>query len=134
MTLKTRATVEDLYREPGKAELVNGEIVRIAPAGEWPGYAGGEIYASLRDYAKQTRSGRAFGDNKAFCVSLPHRESFSPNAAFYVGKSSKMNFVAGARSSDPQHPKVYRRGETAEAEPAVPGWTMPVDDLFEPAD
>ncbi len=26
---------------------------------------------------------------------------------------------------------IYRRGQTAEAEPAVPGWTMPVDDLFE---
>lgn len=28
---------------------------------------------------------------------------------------------------------VFRRGELAHAEPAVPGWTMPVDDLFEPA-
>ena len=27
---------------------------------------------------------------------------------------------------------VFRRGELAHAEPAVPGWTMPVDDLFEP--
>lgn len=28
-------------------------------------------------------------------------------------------------------PVIYRRGESAEAEPAVPGWTMPVDELFE---
>ena len=34
------------------------------------------------------------------------------------------------RSADPTTPAIYRRGETAEAEPAVPGWTMPVDDLF----
>ena len=34
------------------------------------------------------------------------------------------------RASDPEHPRVYRRGEMAEAEPAVPGWLMPVDDLF----
>jgi len=27
--------------------------------------------------------------------------------------------------------KVYRRGEMAEAEPAVPGWTMAVAELFE---
>ncbi len=27
-------------------------------------------------------------------------------------------------------PNVYRRGEIAEAEPAVPGWTIAVDDLF----
>ena len=35
------------------------------------------------------------------------------------------------RASDPQNPKVYSRGDVAEAEPAVPGWTLPVDDLFE---
>ncbi|MXY45356.1 MAG: Uma2 family endonuclease [Dehalococcoidia bacterium] len=34
------------------------------------------------------------------------------------------------RSSDPNTPTIYRRGETAEAEPAVPKWTMPVDELF----
>jgi Uma2 family endonuclease len=34
------------------------------------------------------------------------------------------------RSADPQHPVKSQRGETAEAEPAVPGWTFPVDKLF----
>lgn len=35
------------------------------------------------------------------------------------------------RASSPETPTIYRRGENAEAEPAVPGWTMPVDELFE---
>jgi len=35
------------------------------------------------------------------------------------------------RATEPTSPTVYRRGETAKAEPAVPGWTMPVDALFE---
>jgi Uma2 family endonuclease len=35
------------------------------------------------------------------------------------------------RSSAPDAPKIYRRGDIAEAEPAVPGWTMPVNELFE---
>ena len=34
------------------------------------------------------------------------------------------------RASDPQHPIIYRRGEVAEAEPALPDWRMPVDELF----
>jgi Uma2 family endonuclease len=34
------------------------------------------------------------------------------------------------RASDPERATIYRRGEIAEAEPAVPGWTMAVDDLF----
>jgi Uma2 family endonuclease len=36
------------------------------------------------------------------------------------------------RRDNPFQPTIYRRGEVAEAEPAVPCWTMPVDDLFEP--
>ncbi len=34
------------------------------------------------------------------------------------------------RIADPDRPTIYRRGEIAEAEPALPGWTMPVDTLF----
>jgi Uma2 family endonuclease len=35
------------------------------------------------------------------------------------------------RASEPDKPKIYRRGEVAEAEPAVSGWRMPVDELFD---
>ena len=34
------------------------------------------------------------------------------------------------RASDPDTPIIYRQGDTADAEPAVPGWRMPVDELF----
>jgi Uma2 family endonuclease len=34
------------------------------------------------------------------------------------------------RAATPAAPTVYRRGEVAEAEPALPGWRMAVDDLF----
>jgi Uma2 family endonuclease len=34
------------------------------------------------------------------------------------------------RAEDPEHPTVCHRGEQALAEPAVPGWSMPVDELF----
>jgi Uma2 family endonuclease len=38
--------------------------------------------------------------------------------------------VRSYRADDPEHPTVFRRGELASAEPAVPGWSMPVDDLW----
>ena len=38
--------------------------------------------------------------------------------------------VSVYRADDPNTPIIYRRGDKAEAEPAVPGWTMAVDDLF----
>jgi Uma2 family endonuclease len=119
-------------------------------------------------------------DNVGFIVNLPNRRSFSPDAAFHVGRSFGNTFIEGApvfavevrsdedygpaaeramadkradyfaagtlvvwdvdlfrdgvvrvyRASDPLTPTTFRRGEDAEAEPAVPGWSMPVDDLF----
>ncbi len=183
MSTKTEATIEDLYDVPdnGKAEIVDGELILMSPTGDAPGYAGDEIFASLRDYARRTKSGRAVGDNKAFVVNLPNRKSFSPDAAFHTGEPRGMKFFDGApafaaevrsendygtraeakiarkigdyfaagtlvvwdvdllgedvvkvyRVGDSATPTVYRRGEIAEAEPAVSGWRMPVDDLFQ---
>lgn len=180
MRPRIRATIEDLYNAEGKAELVHGKIVEMAPSGEDPGIAGGEIFAHLRDYARAHQRGRAFPDGVGFRVNLPHRESFSPDAAYHIGPRTGMRFAEGApvfaaevrsandygpaaeqvmaakradyfacgtlvvwdidllsddvvkvyRANDPEHPTIYRRGEYAEAEPAVPGWRMPVDDLF----
>ena len=38
--------------------------------------------------------------------------------------------VKSYKASDPDNPVIFRRGETADAEPAVPGWRMVVDELF----
>jgi hypothetical protein len=40
------------------------------------------------------------------------------------------NAVRFYRAADPDRPTVYRRGQIAEAEPAVPGQMKPVDNLF----
>src|SRR5437763_13109590 len=98
MLTQERATVQDLYEVPDnqKAELVNGQVVLLMPTGDAPGYAGDEIFASLRDYVKRTGRGRAVGDNKGFLVRLPHRESFSSGAAFYTGPRTGMRFFQGA--------------------------------------
>ena len=179
MSSKVEATIEDLYRVEGKAELVNGEILHMSPTGGLPHYAVREITVSLQHYEKATQKGYAIGDNAAFVVNLRHRKSFSPDAAFYTGKIT-MKFFTGApvfavevrsegdygpgaerqmaqkradyfaagtlvvrdvdllsedvvrvyRASDPETFTPWRRGQVAEAEPAVPGWTMAVDDLF----
>lgn len=180
MNTRTEATIQDLYQAEGKAEIINGEIVLMSPAGSLPGYAGDEVFTSLREYSRRRKFGRAVSDNKAFVVNLPHRKSISPDAAFFVGPDPGMKFFQGApvfavevrsegdhgpkaeveiaakraeyfaagtlvvwdvdlpseevvrvyRVSDPDNPTVYRLGEVAEAEPAVPGWTMAVNDLF----
>ena len=38
--------------------------------------------------------------------------------------------VTAYTAASPLAPTVFRRGDTADAEPAVPGWRLPVDALF----
>ncbi len=178
-----RATLDDLYRTPGKAELVGGRIVEFMATGLKPNRVAGRIFRSLDDYSEQIGKGVALTDNMGFSVAeLPSgRESFSPDAAYYSGPLPRdaMRFIEGPptfsaevrsendygdaaeaemaekrsdyfaagtqvvwdvdplaecihvyRASDPGQPTTYRRGQVAEAEPAVPGWRVAVDWIF----
>jgi Uma2 family endonuclease len=146
-----------------------------------PGRTAGEIYVSLREYERRVGGGYAFPDNVGFIVNLPHRRSFSPDAAFYKGELRGGLFLEGApvfavevrseddygpaaerkmaakradyfaagtlvvwdvvvlrekvvrvyRASEPTTPTIYKKGETAEAEPALPGWSLRLDELMQ---
>ena len=113
-------------------------------------------------------------------MDLPHRGSFSPDAAFHAGPLEGGRFLEGAsifaaevrsendygegaeqemaekrtdyfaagtlmvwdvdvlrervvrvyRADEPDRPTTYRGDDVAEAEPALPRWTMPVRDLL----
>ena len=180
MTTTHRATLEDLYRVRGKAELVNGEIIEMPPTGYLPGFAASRILYSLITLEQATKSGYAIGDNVGFRVNLPNRQSFSPDAAWYIGQPTGMKFLEGApifavevrsegdygpkaeremaekrkdyfaagtlcvwdvdmqstdvirayHTDDLDNPIVFRRGDIADAGQAVPGWSIPVDNLF----
>lgn len=179
----TRATIDDLYRTPEKAELIGGRIVIQMATGRKPNRVAFRIVRSLDDHAGQIGVGEAFTDNLGYEVPiLPSgRESFSPDGSYHKGPFPKnpMRFIQGAptfaaevrsesdygpaaeaemaekradyflagtevvwdvdtvaecihvyRAADPENPVTYRRGDTAEAEPAVPGWRIPVDWIF----
>src|SRR5437763_11797453 len=98
MSTKIHATIKDLYGVPdnAKAEIVNGEVLLMSPTGDLPNRAAGAIYISLRQYEPKVKGGRAYSDNAGFKVNLPHRESFSPDAAFHTGKPTGMKFLEGA--------------------------------------
>src|SRR5262245_36523832 len=117
MTTSARgATIDDLYKVEGKAEIVNGEIVTMSPTGGLPGLAGGAIHASLREHQRRVGGGFAYPDGVGFIVNLPHRRSFSPDVAFHRGPRPTMKFVDGApafavevRSEDDYGPAAERR-------------------------
>jgi Uma2 family endonuclease len=186
MTTGTQApaTLDDLYRVEGKAELIGGRIVHLMSSGDLPSQVAFEIAVSLREHARRTGVGVAYADGVGFALDPPlpnGRQSFSPDASYYVGPrpQNRMRFIEGpptfavevrsegdygdsaeaelaAKRADyflagtqvvwdvdplaqtvavyrydaPDQPSIYRRGQAAEAEPAVPGWRLMVDDIF----
>lgn len=38
--------------------------------------------------------------------------------------------IAVYRADSPAQPTLYGKGQVAEAEPAIPGWRLPVDEIF----
>ncbi len=95
MRERREATVEDLERIEGKAEIVGGRIVLMPPTGGLHGHAVLAIAASLREHVLATGRGAAVGDAVGFIVALPHRRSFSPDAAYHTHPTT-MDFVQGA--------------------------------------
>lgn len=94
------ATVDDLARVPGKAELIGGRIVHLMATGHRPNLVAGRIFRGVADYADERGRGVAYTDNMGFVVpTLPSgRQSFSPDVAFYTGAlpTDPMRFVSGA--------------------------------------
>jgi Uma2 family endonuclease len=174
-----RATIDDLYRIDGQAELIGGRIVRHPPHGFKVGILCGNLVASLRAHEERTRNGYVSSSTVGYVVpALPSgRESFCADVSYYTGPlpAHRMKFVEGAptfavevrdegsgeeervakradyfaagtvvvwdvdpiaetitcnRRAAPAQGVVWRRGDTADAEPAVPGWRIAVEEVF----
>jgi Uma2 family endonuclease len=182
-TAPARATLDDLARTEGKAELIGGRIVRFMATGLRPNQIAALIFRSLDDYARLTGRGVVGRDNLGFAVPelSSGRESFSPDASYYDGPlpADDMDFIEGAptlavevrskgdygpaaeaemaakradyfeagtpvvwdvdpraeavrvyRTDAPDRPTTFLRGQEADAEPAVPGWRLAMDQIF----
>ncbi len=178
-----RATIDDLYRVEGKAELIGGRIVRFMPSGYAPSRIAFRIARLIDDHSQQTGVSIALADGVGFSVPelASGRESFSPYAAYYKGPLpiNEMRFIEGPptfavevrsqndygeaaeaelegkrtdyfeagalvvwdvdplagaiavyKADAPTTPTAYHRGDTADAEPAVPGWRVAVNLIF----
>ncbi len=179
LDLGRKATVDDLRYVDARAEIVEGNLVVIAPSGFKHVRVRGFILHSLMLFENEPGSdGIGLTSSVAFLVDAPHRQSICADVSWYTGpivdgpapvppvfaaevrdsasygeeaeayRATKRAdfFAAGTqvvwdvdvirerlirvyRASDPGNPVVYRRGDIAEAEPAVPGWRFPVDEL-----
>jgi Uma2 family endonuclease len=99
MPVQTRATLDDLSRVDGKAELIDGRVVECMPTGDWPSWISGLINSRILEFVVAAKHGRAYPDGIGFTVSelASGRESFSPEASYYDGPlpRNRMRFVQG---------------------------------------
>ena len=84
-----------------------------------------------------------------FAAEVWSENDYGPQAEREMANKRRDYFAAGMRvvwdvdvlrdgeirkytAADPKHPAIFRRGDTADAEPALPGWRLAVDDLLAP--
>jgi Uma2 family endonuclease len=178
------ATLDDLMKVEGKAELIGGRIVRYMPSGYRPNRCAFKIAMSLENWSVKASRGTVGTDGLGFAIRPPlksGRQSFSPDTSYYLGPlpQQEMKFIDGppllavevrsdtdytkkaeremaAKRADyfeagtqivwdvdplakevrsysaasPDQPRTFKAGEVADAEPALPGWRIAVDEVF----
>jgi Uma2 family endonuclease len=99
-------------------------------------------------YIGPRQRGKFLEGSPVFAVEVRSENDYGPRAEAAMAGKRRDYFAAGTlvvwdvdvlkeeivsvyRHDAPDRPTIYHRGQIAEAEPAVPGWTMPVDDLFQ---
>ncbi|HSK71463.1 MAG TPA: Uma2 family endonuclease [Pyrinomonadaceae bacterium] len=94
--------------------------------------AGMKFFTGAPAFAVEVRSENDYGNRAEQAMAQKRADYFAAGTqvVWDVDLLSE-DVVRVYRASDPENPTVYGRGEFAEAEPAVPGWKMAVDDLFE---
>ena len=93
--------------------------------------SGMKFYQGAPVFAVEVRSEGDYGPRTERAMAAKRTDYFAAGTlvVWDVDLLSE-NVVRVYRATDPETSTNFRRGEIAEAEPAVPGWTMAVDDLF----
>jgi len=91
-----------------------------------------DSWERLQDFAVEVRSEGDYGLDAEQRLAEKRRDYFAAGTlvVWDVDLLGKDAIIRVYRATDPENPTIYRRGELAGAEPAVPGWRFPVDDLF----
>ena len=105
------ATLDDLYRVEGKAELVSGKIIHYVASGDVPSEVAFEIAVRLAHIREADAAlARHYPDGLGYAMIPPlssGRESFQPDASYYTGPLAKESHAicrrcAGIRRRSPR--------------------------------
>ncbi|HEY0070753.1 MAG TPA: Uma2 family endonuclease [Chloroflexia bacterium] len=98
-------------------------------------------------FTGQTRGMKFIDGAPLFAVEVRSEDDYGPAAERKIALKIADYFAAGTQAvwdvdllgedvvrsygaGNPESPAIYRRGQMADAGPALPGWSMPVDELF----
>lgn len=98
--------------------------------------SGMKFYTGAPLFAAEVRSENDYGPAAEFEMEEKRRDYFAAGTrvVWDVDVQSE-NVVRKFVTPDANTPSlIFRKGENADAQEAVPGWTIPVDELFEPTE
>jgi Uma2 family endonuclease len=80
--------------------------------------------------AVEVRSKNDYGDTAAAAMTAKRADYFEAGTSVVWDVDPRAECVRVYRADAPDQPMVFSKNQTADAEPAVPGWRMAVDDIF----
>jgi Uma2 family endonuclease len=81
-------------------------------------------------FAVEVRSESDAGPRSERDMAEKRADYFAAGTAVVWDVDPEARVVYSYRAADPTNPVVFRAGDIADAEPAVPGWRVPVAELF----
>lgn len=81
-------------------------------------------------FAVEVRSKTDYGNAAEAAMAAKRADYFEAGTPVVWDVDPRAQCIRSYRSGEPNQPVMYLRGQVAEAEPAVPGWRVAVDDIF----
>ncbi len=89
-----------------------------------------KFIAAAPTFAAEVRSEKDYDADAEVELAEKRLDYFTAGTLVVWDVDTKAEVIHVYRHYQPDNPKTYRRGQTADAEPAVPGWRVEVDWLF----
>lgn len=80
--------------------------------------------------AVEVRSKGDYGASAEAAIAAKRADYFEAGTKVVWDVDPKASLVRSYRSGAPDQPTLFSSGQIADAEPAVPGWRLPVDQIF----
>lgn len=81
-------------------------------------------------FAVEVRSENDYGDSAEAEMAAKREDYFAAGTPVVWVVDPVTDTIACYRAANPTQPMIFRQGDTADAEPAVPGWRIHVADVF----